>query len=299
MYGKSERVSAPKLLEEQVLDHDGEAERGQQRCEHARAQAALEHRPLQQPAERSHRREDEDEREPRRDPVVGGEDPHGKPAEHCEVAVGEVDDPHHAEHQGEAAREQGVVAAEQYALDDLVDPDHACSPVPRPRLRPKYASMTCSRVTSSAGPLRTIRPSSMQQTRSATDSARAEILLDEDERGATLDQRAQRRVDRLDRDGSEPERHLVEEQQPRVGHQRPADRGRLLLAAGEIARARLPMGLQEREGVEDTIDSPRPGPSPVAPATRRFSSTVRPRNSRRPSGTSAIPMRTRLCAREA
>ena len=35
--------------------------------------------------------------------------------------------------------------------------------------------------------------------------------------------------------GAEAERHLVEEQQTRVAHQRPADGGRLLLAAGEVA----------------------------------------------------------------
>ena len=54
-------------------------------------------------------------------------------AEHREVAVGEVDDPHHAEHQREPAREQRVEAAEQDALDDVVDPGHASTPCGAPQ----------------------------------------------------------------------------------------------------------------------------------------------------------------------
>ena len=54
-----------------------------------------------------------------------------------EVAVGEIDDAHHPKHKGKAAGEQRVIAAEQYAVEDLRDPDHALLA----RLcKPKYAS---------------------------------------------------------------------------------------------------------------------------------------------------------------
>ena len=198
---------------------------------------------------------------------MGSEDPHRERAEHGEVAVGEVDDPHHAEHEREPAGEHRVVPAEKHALDDLVDPDHVSvpSPRPRPRSRPKYAWTTCSRVISSARPLRTICPSSMQQTRVATDSARLEVLLDEDDRRPTLDQRAERLVHGLNSDGREPERRLVEEQEARVRHQGARDRGRLLLTTREVPGSRLPERPQEREGVENAVHGPRP----LAPALAR------------------------------
>ena len=41
--------------------------------------------------------------------------------------------------------------------------------------------------------------------------------------------------DLLDQDRREPERRLVEQQEPRPGHQRPADREHLLLAARQRA----------------------------------------------------------------
>ena len=50
--------------------------------------------------------------------------------EHGEVAVGEIHDPHHAEHQGKAACEQRVEAAEEDPLDDRVDPLHFSAAYP-------------------------------------------------------------------------------------------------------------------------------------------------------------------------
>ena len=50
----------------------------------------------------------------------------------------EIDDPHHAEHEGEAAGDHGVIAAEQDALNDLVEEDHVGAlPCRRPPRRPK------------------------------------------------------------------------------------------------------------------------------------------------------------------
>ena len=51
--------------------------------------------------------------------------------------VRQVDDSHDAEHERQAAGYQRVIAAEQHALDDLVDEDHAGAPCLAPRRRPK------------------------------------------------------------------------------------------------------------------------------------------------------------------
>src|SRR5207248_6501614 len=102
-------------------------------------------------------------------PVV--EPPEEEGAEDGEIAVCEVDDPHHAEEQRQPGREQRVIAAEEHALHDLVDPDHVAAPFAA-RRSPKYACTTSSRLSSSARPSSTIRPSSMQATRVATASAR-------------------------------------------------------------------------------------------------------------------------------
>ena len=55
------------------------------------------------------------------------------------------------------------------------------------------------------------------------------LLDDEDRRALRLDDR-DGLVHLLDDDRRQPERDLVEQQQSRVGHQRPPDRERLLLA---------------------------------------------------------------------
>src|SRR5207302_1811567 len=167
-----ERVDVgAELLEQQVLDHDRETERRQQRHENARAQAPLEQGSLQGPAEDGQRRQHDRERGERGEPVVRHDEDEERP-EDCEVAVGEVDDPHHAEHQRQAAGQQRVVAAEQHPLNDLVEPGHGWLPATAPRRSPKYASVTCSRVSSPALPSSTIRPSGMHVTRLATESAR-------------------------------------------------------------------------------------------------------------------------------
>jgi hypothetical protein len=88
----------------------------------------LEDRPLQHVAEQEHRGEDGQEGEERRGVPVLEQQEDEIRAEHREIAVREVDDPHQAEHQREPAGEQPVEAAEQDALDDVVDPDHTSTP---------------------------------------------------------------------------------------------------------------------------------------------------------------------------
>ncbi len=154
-------------LKEQVPDHHREPEGGEHRGELAAAQAPVEHHVLEDVA--GHRgawEHDEQGGEGRDCDVLGG-DQHHERAQQGQIAVSQVDDPHHAEHQREPAGEEGIEPAEQDALDDRVDPGHAAA-----RPRPKYASVTCSRVSSSALPSRTTRPSSMQMTRPATRMAR-------------------------------------------------------------------------------------------------------------------------------
>ena len=87
-------------------------------------------------------------------------------AEHRQVAVRQVDDPHHAEHEREPARKHRIEGAEKDALEDRVDDGQAG------RLSPKYAPTTRSRSSEAASPSRTTRPSSMQITRPATFNAR-------------------------------------------------------------------------------------------------------------------------------
>jgi hypothetical protein len=49
-------------------------------------------------------------------------------AQHDQVAMGEIDQPHDAEHQRQAGSEQRVQPAKQDPLDDGIDPDHAAAP---------------------------------------------------------------------------------------------------------------------------------------------------------------------------
>ncbi len=86
-----------------------------------------------------------------------------------------------------------------------------------------------------------------------------DVLLDEDDAGAAgLDAR-QRLVDVADHDRREAEADLVAQQQARVRHQRAADRGHLLLAAGERGAGLMPPLLEHREQREDRLDRPGPG----------------------------------------
>src|SRR5207237_2220834 len=74
------------------------------------------------------------------------------------------------------------------------------------------------------------------------------------DRGALAVDVLDRLEDLLDEDRREAERRLVEQQHPRLGHERAPDREHLLLAAGErSAELRGPF-LEAREEREDTVD---------------------------------------------
>ena len=101
--------------------------------------------------------------------------------------------------------------------------------------------------------------------------------------------------DPLDHQRRQAERRLVEQQQPRPAHQRPADRQHLLLAARTACR-RPGRGAPSAAG---TARRPSRGPrrSPRRSdardrASRRFSRTVSPPKMRRPSGQCEMPSAT-------
>ena len=105
---------------------------------------------------------------------------------------------------------------------------------------------------------------------------------------------AERLEDDVDDRRREPERGLVEEEHVRARDERARDRELLLLAAGERARLPAPELLHDREQLVDRVDvllrRPRRSRRPASPS-RRFSSTVSSAKIRRPSGTSATPLR--------
>ena len=103
-------------------------------------------------------------------------------------------------------------------------------------------------------------------------------------------------VDVADDDRRQPERQLIAQQKPRVGHQRPADRRHLLLSARQIRRRQM---TQFAQSWKQIVDASADSTGPAACCGRRaarFSSTERLGNSRRPSGAMAIPSRTISCA---
>jgi len=97
------------------------------------------------------------------------------------------------------------------------------------------------------------------------------VLLDEQDRDAVLVDAPNHPEDLAREDRRQPERGLVEEQQPRPRHQRAADREHLLLAAREGAGdLRLPIAEHGEEAKKPT------------PAARR--SATAPRCARRRAG---------------
>ena len=109
-------------LQQPVLDDDRKAEGDQQRRQQVVAQRAVEHEPLQRIADRRHQRHDDDERGSGSMPSVCVVDQREIGGEHDEVAMRDVDEPHHAEDQRQPGREHGVEPADQHALHDDVDP---------------------------------------------------------------------------------------------------------------------------------------------------------------------------------
>ena len=54
-------------------------------------------------------------------PQLAVGEPEGITAQHVELAVGEVDETHHAEHEGKPRRYHGIERAQREAVDDLLE----------------------------------------------------------------------------------------------------------------------------------------------------------------------------------
>ena len=118
--------------------NDRQSEGREHRHQQAAAGAALEHEALQRPADQRHHRRNDQEAEKRLDREAVGQHKERIGGQDREAAVRQVDEPHDAEHERQAAGDQRVVAAEQDALEDLVDEDHDAAASPRDGfLRPK------------------------------------------------------------------------------------------------------------------------------------------------------------------
>ena len=213
-----------------------------------------------------------------------------------DVAVGQVDDPHHAEHQRQPAREQRVQPAEEDALDDRVDPGHRRRPPGRgvpPQAEVGLGDLLTGDV---RGGGREHDPAleHADARAPATDSARPRSCSTSTTRGAVGDQRPQRRVDPLDGDRA-PARARPRRAAAAAGWSSAPGRSRWPAARRRTAsRPAWP----QRSRASGTPRAPCRGSTaragPGRPATSRFSSTVSSGNSRRPSGTSAIPRATPL-----
>ena len=142
------------VLQQRVLDHHPDPEADEDAGERIRSERAVEDATLGDVPHGRHHHEHEDHRPPDAHPhrragrqrQVGGE--------HGEIAVGEIDEPHHAERQRQPGGEQRVETAEQNPLHDRVDPLHQPTP--------KYAAVIADWSTSPTRPESDTRPSSMQ-----------------------------------------------------------------------------------------------------------------------------------------
>src|SRR5207249_4790008 len=123
---------------------------------------------------------------------------------------------------------------------------------------------------------------------------RRHVLLDEEDGDAGAVDRDERLENRRDEPRRQPERRLVQHQQARARHERAPDGDHLLLAARERLHGRPPPLGEHRKQRVDALEPGAPAPharDAKAPSSR-FSCTVMPPKSRRPSGTSATPRST-------
>jgi len=70
---------------------------------------------------RRHRRHNDEEPEEGRYAEAVGKHEQTERRKNREAAMSDIDDSHHAVHEGESAGDQGIIASKQHALDDLVE----------------------------------------------------------------------------------------------------------------------------------------------------------------------------------
>ena len=125
--GRERAGVGAEALEQEVVEDDRQTEGRQHRDQQPAAGAAFEHEALQGPADQRHQRRNDQKAEKRLDREPIGQHIERVSGEHREAAMREVDDAHDAEHERQPDGDQRVVAAEQDALQDLVEEDHGAA----------------------------------------------------------------------------------------------------------------------------------------------------------------------------
>ena len=117
-----------KTFLKRVLNHDGQPERHQKGRQDVVAERTVQSQFLEPPAQQEHGRHGDKRREKRIQPDHSDQHENQIAAHHDQIAVGEVHQPHDAEHEAQPGCEQRVKPAEQHTLHNGVDPDHAAAP---------------------------------------------------------------------------------------------------------------------------------------------------------------------------
>ena len=107
-------------LEQPVLNDDGEAEGDQERRQEIIAEGAIEEQALQRVADRRHDRCHDDNRGQRIEPERVGRHQRDIGRKHDQIAMRDVDEPHHPEDQRQPRGEHRIEPPDQDPLDEDV-----------------------------------------------------------------------------------------------------------------------------------------------------------------------------------
>jgi len=115
-------------FEQRILDDDRQTKRHQKRRQDIGPQRQVEQAALQRIADGEHHRHDHHQAHERVEAQPLGDRQTDERGKHDEVAVGDIDEPHHPEDQRQPAGKERVKPAQQHPLHDRVDPIHAVVP---------------------------------------------------------------------------------------------------------------------------------------------------------------------------
>ena len=198
--------------------------------------------------------------------------------ERDEVAMGEIDEPHDAEHQADAERRQRVEAAEaQRVGDDLGHVGGHARASASACVEAEIGGLEAGVVPQvGAGTAQADRPA-VQHENAIRGGERARgRLLHHQHGGAAVPDGGDEPVDVVDHQRREAERGLVQQQQDRPAQKGAGDHELLLLAARQLAGGLRPSPAEDGEHGEEALDvaSTRRRPGARVAPSRRFSSTV-------------------------
>ena len=244
------------MLEQRVLDDDTEAEGHEDRRQRVGAHHPVEDEALQHVAADGEARNDQEERDERVHVEGGGRRHRQEGRQDRQVAVRQVDEAHDAEGERQARGEQGEQPTEQDPLDHGVDPSHDVGPEVR---------LGDPEAVEVARPALERHPA-LEEAHDAVGHCEGltDVLFHDQHGRPPGDHGGQRGVELLDDDRRQAERHLVEQQEAGVGHQRPADGDGLALAPRQHVGGAPQQRPHEREHVEHPIDVPPTGAPRVA-----------------------------------